>query len=78
MNATIAEPTASMRAGADQLLSEPSRWTAARRKRDGKRFSIVQGRSGTYYMTPDACTCPGFTRRGLCSHSLAATYREAR
>ena len=78
MNATLTTPTPSMQAGAEQLLASPERWTSARRKRDGKPFSIVQGRTGVYYTTPDACTCPGFTRRGLCSHSLAATMREAR
>ena len=74
----IATPTPAMQAGAEQLLAEPARWTAARRKADGKPFSIVQGRTGVYYTTPDACTCPGFTRRGLCSHSLAATMRADR
>ncbi len=72
--------TASMEAGAERLLSEPERWTHARRKRDGRPFWIVRGRTGTYYTAAggDACTCPGFTRRGICSHSLAATMREAR
>ena len=74
----IATATPAMQAGAAQLLAEPARWTAARRKADGKPFSIVRGRTGVYYVRPDACTCPGFTRRGLCSHSLAAMMREAR
>jgi len=66
-----------MRAGAEQLLAEPSRWTSARRKADGKPFSIVRGRTNTYYTTADAYTCRGFRERGICSHSLAATMREA-
>ena len=74
---TVSVPTPAMEAGAAQLLAEPARWTAARRKADGTPFSIVRGRTGVYCVRPDACTCPGFTRRGLCSHSLAATYREA-
>ncbi len=72
-----ATPTASQLAHAEQLLAEPARWTHARRKRDGREFWIVRGRTGTYYTAPDACTCPGFTRRGICSHSLAAGMREA-
>jgi len=78
MAATIATPTASMQAGAEQLLSDPTRWTSARRKADDKPFSIVRGRTGTYYVTPDACTCRGFRERGICSHRLAATMKEAR
>ena len=74
----IAEPTPAMQAGAEQLLADPSRWTSARRKSDGRAFWIVVGRTGTYYTTADACTCPGWQRRHLCSHSLAATMREAR
>ena len=76
--ATMTVPSPAMQAGAEQLLASPERWTSARRKRDGKPFSIVQGRTGVYYVTPDACTCAGFARRGLCSHSLAAQLREGR
>ncbi len=78
MAMTLATPTPSMLAGAEQLLAEPTRWTAARRKADNKPFFIVAGRTGSYYVTPDACTCRGFRERGICSHSLAATMREAR
>ena len=78
MATAIVQPTPAMQAGAEQLLAEPARWTHARRKRDGKPFFIVRGRTGTYYTAPDACTCPGWQRRHLCSHSLAATMREAR
>ncbi len=72
----IATPTPAMEAGAAQLLASPERWTLARRKSDGRQFWIVVGRTGTYYTTPDACTCPGWQRRDLCSHSLAATMKE--
>ena len=78
MAQAIVAPTASQQAAAEQLLAEPSRWTSARRKADGRRFWIVAGRTGTYYTAADACTCRGFRERGLCSHSLAATMREAR
>ena len=80
MNATIAEPTPSMQAGADVLLEDPTRWTHARRKSDGREFWIVRGRTSTYYTARggDACTCPGWQRRHLCSHSPTATMREAR
>ena len=74
----IATPTASQQAQAEQLLSDPTRWTSARRKADNKPFFIVAGRTGSYYTTADACTCRGFRERGICSHSLAATMREAR
>ncbi len=77
MSTTLAEPTPSMQAGAAVLLEDPSRWTHARRKADGREFWIVKGRTNTYYVRPDACTCPGWQRRHLCSHSLAATMREA-
>jgi predicted nucleic acid-binding Zn finger protein len=72
------EPTPSMQAGAAVLLDDPTRWTHARRRADGREFWIVRGRTSTYYVRHDGCTCPGFARRGICSHSLAATYREAR
>jgi len=78
MAATIATPTASQQAQAEALLSDPTRWTSARRKADDKPFFIVAGRTGSYYTTADACTCRGFRERGICSHSLAATMREAR
>ncbi len=74
----IATPTPAMQAGAEQLLASPDRWTHARRKADGRAFWIVRGRTGVYYTRHDACTCPGWQRRHLCSHSLAATMREAR
>ncbi len=76
--ATIATPTPSMQAGAEQLLADPTRWTSARRKADGRRFWIVRGRSGTYYTDGMACTCPSGRHRGCCSHQLAAIMREAR
>ena len=77
MAQTIVAPTPAMQAGAEQLLASPDRWTHARRKADGREFFIVRGRTGVYYTRPDACTCPGWQRRHLCSHSLAATLREA-
>ena len=79
MAQAIVAPTPSMQAGAEQLLSEPARWTHARRKADGREFWIVTGRTGVYYTARggDACTCKGWQRRHLCSHSLAATMREA-
>ena len=75
--AALAAPTPAMLAGAEMFLAEPERWTHARRKSDGREFWIIRGRHGTYYVRPDACTCPGWQRRHLCSHSLAATMKEA-
>ena len=69
--------TPSMQAGAEMLLAEPSRWTSARRKADGRRFWIVRGRSGTYYCDATACTCPSGRHRGCCAHQVAAAMREA-
>ena len=73
----IATPPPAMQAGAEMFLADPTRWTHARRRVDGLEFWIVRGRTSTYYVRPDGCTCPGFARRGLCSHSLAATMKEA-
>ena len=77
---TMTEPTPSMQAGAEMFLAEPARWTHARRRSDGKEFWIVRGRTSTYYTARggDGCTCKGYCRRGICSHSLAATMRECR
>ncbi len=69
--------TPSQQAAAEQLVASPERWTAARRKRDGKPFFIVRGRTATYYTASGACTCRGFAARGCCSHELAATMRDA-
>ncbi len=77
---TVVSPTDAMTAGAHQLLAEPARWTHARRKADGREFWIVRGRTSTYYTAADgaACTCPGWQRRTICSHSLAVQIREGR
>ena len=78
MAQAIVAPTPAMQAGAEQLLAEPARWTPARRPCGGRPFFIVRGRTGTYYTSPDACTCPGWQRRHLCSHSLAAAIHRDR
>ncbi len=78
MSITLAESTPSMQAGAEALLADPTRWTAARRKVDGRRFWIVRGRSSTYYADATACTCPSGRHRGVCSHQVAVVMREAR
>ena len=78
MTQAIVAPTPAMQAGAEQLLAEPARWTHARRKAGGREFWIVRGRTGTYYTRPDGCTCKGYCRRGVCSHQVAATMKEAR
>jgi len=77
MAAAIARPTLSMQAGAEQLLADPTRWTSARRKADGRRFWIIQGRTNVYYADAMNCTCPSARHRGLCRHMLAGTMREA-
>jgi len=65
---------------AQRLASDPTRWTAARRKADGREFWIVVGATGTYYTDRSgrACTCPGWNRTKYCYHTSAAVIRERR
>ena len=75
----IATPTASQQAQAEQLLADPGRWSPGRSKATGRAFWLVRGSQGrSYFTTADGCSCPGYRHRGICSHSLAATMREAR
>lgn len=75
----IVAPTPSQQAAAEQLLSEPGRWSHGRSKETGQAFWLIQGSKGTaHYATSFGCTCRGFTYRGICSHSLAVVMREAR
>jgi hypothetical protein len=69
--------TQSMEATARMLLDDPTRRTAARRKADGRRFWILRGRTGTYYVDAagNECTCPSARRRGACGHQLAASLK---
>ncbi len=72
-------PTASQTAAAEQLLADPGRWSPGRSKQTGRRFWLVRGSRGrSYFTTADGCSCPGFRHRGVCSHVVAATMREAR
>ena len=78
MTATIVQPTASQRAAAEALLADPGRWSPGRSKETGRAFWLVRGSQGrSYFTTADGCTCPGFLYRGVCSHQVAATLREA-
>ena len=77
--ATSSVPTASQQAAAEALLADPGRWSPGRSKETGRSFWLVKGSQGrSYFCTPDGCSCRGFFYRGICSHSLAATMREAR
>jgi hypothetical protein len=79
MNATIATPTASQQAHAEQLVSEPGKWSRGRSKQTGQAFWLIQGSKGTaHYATASGCTCRGFYYCGTCSHQLAVKVREDR
>lgn len=64
------------------VLAQRSRWTAARRKSDGKPFFFVPGSTvGAVYMTAvDGCTCPAAQkgRTGDCKHQEAVRQHQAR
>ena len=76
---TVVSPTASQQAAAEVLLADPGRWSPGRSKVTGQAFWLIKGsKDRSYFTTADGCTCPGFRHRGICSHSLAATMREAR
>lgn len=78
MAQTIVAPTASQVAAAEALLADLGRWSPGRSKETGRSFWLVRGSQGrSYFTTSDGCSCPGFRHRGVCSHSLAATMREA-
>jgi hypothetical protein len=75
----IVQPTASQQAAAEALLADPGRWSPGRSKATGQSFWLVRGsQNRSYFVTTDGCSCPGYRHRGVCSHSLAATMREAR
>ena len=79
MAVTIATPTPSMQAGADQLLADPGCWSPGRSKATGRAFWLVRGSRGrSYFVTADGCSCPGYRHRDVCSHVVAATMKEAR
>ena len=41
-------------------------------------FWFVRGSQGcSYFVTSDGCSCPGYRHRGVCSHQVAATMKEA-
>jgi len=75
---TVVSPTASQQAAAEALFADPGRWSPGRSKETGRAFWLVTGSQGrSYFVTSYGCTCKGFQYRGVCSHSLAATMREA-
>jgi hypothetical protein len=77
MTQTIVSPTASQRAAAEQLLSDPGRWSRGRSKATGQPFWLIQGSKGSaHYATSFGCTCKGFAYRGNCSHVAACRIRE--
>ena len=79
MTQAIVQPTASQQAAAEALLADPGRWSRGRSKETGREFWLVKGSQGrSYFTTGDGCSCPGYRHRGVCSHALAATMREAR
>ena len=78
MAQAIVPPTASQRAHAETLLADPGRWLHGRSKETGEQFWVIQGSKGAaHWATNYGCTCKGFAYRGVCSHVLAVTMREA-
>ena len=73
--------TAPRPAAVAAVLAQRSRWTAARRKSDGKPFFFVPGSTaGAVYMTAvDGCTCPAAqkSRSGECKHQQAVRQATA-
>ena len=42
-------------------------------------FWLVRGSQGrSYFTSSDGCSCPGYRHRGVCSHQIACTMRQAR
>ena len=79
MNATIATPTPSQQAAAEQLLASPEKWSHGRSKVSGEHFWLIQGSNGVaHWATASGCTCRGFRFRGMCSHVLAVKLRRDR
>ena len=78
MAQAIVAPTESQRAAAEALLADPGRWSPGRSKETGRAFWLVTGSQGrSYFVTSYGCTCKGYQYRGVCSHQLAATMRDA-
>ena len=72
--------TRAMRKTADEVLARSTRWAKGTRNADGLRFySFTSSRNQkVLYMTSVlGCTCPGFTNRGICCHSIAVTEAQA-
>jgi len=79
MTQMIVPPTASQQAAAEALLADPGRWSPGRSKATGQSFWLIQGSAGhAHWATAYGCTCPGYRHRGVCSHVVAVTMREAR
>jgi len=58
---------------AEALAAQMPLFSRGRSKRTGESFVIVPGSTpGTaHWATSDGCTCVGFDKRGVCTHSLA-------
>ena len=82
MGATIATPTPSQLAHAEQLAAAPKRWSRGRSKETGREFFVIPSSDGSraHWTAADGsgCTCRGFYYRGCCSHVVAVTMAEAR
>ena len=63
---------------AEALAAQMPLFSRGRSKRTGESFVIVPGSTpGTaHWATSAGCTCIGFDKRGVCTHSLAVAIRE--
>jgi hypothetical protein len=74
--ATVTPP---MRRKAETLAALVPMMSKGRSKRTGEAFVIVPGSTPNvaHWATPTGCTCVGFRRRGVCTHSLAVRIAQA-
>lgn len=72
--------TAPMRRKAEKLAVRVPFMSTGRSKVNGITFYIVPGsKAGTAWWSNGlGCNCPGFTRSGVCTHSLAVTLHQTR
>lgn len=72
--------TPAIRDRADRLVEEVSGWLRGTSRRNGRSFLIVPASNGSaaWYVSFEACTCPGFRNRSVCAHNEAVKIAERR
>jgi len=63
---------------AEALAAQMPLFSRGRSKRTGESFVIVPGSTpgSAHWATSAGCTCVGFDKRGVCTHSLAVAIRQ--